>query len=117
MELIYRAWDGTEFRERSACEKYEYNTPCIPMWNQNGKTKNVEEALIVYLRDAKETKRFVELCKINKSLCDGIDYHEYDENATGTGLFIWDYNTEQYYQMEDEIEQALRHCFNEYHNF
>ena len=114
MELIYRAWDGTEFREKSACERYEYNTPCIPMWNQNGKTKRADEALVVFLCDSKATQRFVRMCEIDESPCTGI---EYDENYADTGLFIWDYNNEQYYQLDGEVEQALRHCFNEHHNF
>ena len=114
MELIYRAWDGTEFRERSACERYEYNTPCIPMWNDNGKTKNVDEALVVFLRDDKATQHFVRMCENEGSPYTGI---EFDKYRADTGVFVWNYNTEQYDQIDCEVEQALRHCFNEYHSF
>lgn len=114
MEIIYRAWDGTEFRERSACERYEHNTPCIPMWNQDGKTKDINQAFVVYLRDEEDTKHFVKMCENNDSPHTGIDY---EEDYIDVGVFVWNYNTEQYDQLDGDVAQALRHYFNEYHNF
>lgn len=105
MELIYRAWDGTEFRERSACERYEYNNPCIVMYNDEGRTSNPDEAFVVVLKhDDDDAKKFIELCEAQGALFNGITEDDY-------GLYVWDDNREEYFYVSDRIKEALKRYF------
>ena len=56
MKIIYKAWDGTEFDERDACEKYEYDNPCVLMYGDAGRTLKADEALEKQYKQLKFTE-------------------------------------------------------------
>ena len=104
MELIYRAWDGTEFDERSACEKYEYDNPCIPIYHNTDRTSKSDEAFVVVLRNDNDAEKFIELCEEQGTMSDGItkDCH---------GLYAWADIEEKYFYISDRIGEALKKYF------
>ena len=104
MELIYRAWDGTEFREKNDCEKYECNNPCILMWDYNGRVLDSDNALIIVLKYYDDAEKFIELCEKQGTSSDGIteDCH---------GLYVWDDIEERYFYVSDRIGEALKRYF------
>lgn len=104
MEVIYRAFDGTEFREAEPCLRYETN--CMPkMFGRDGVTSNVDEALVVYLENDHQAKNFVRKSEKEESAYDGVD-------EWSTGLFVWDGCAEQYFELDDISFDALRHFMN-----
>lgn len=104
MELIYRAWDGTEFDERSTCEEYEYNNPYIVMYDDNGRVLDSDNALIVVLKHDDDAEKFIELCEKQGTISDGItkDCHN---------LYVWDDIEEKYFYVSDRVEDALKRYF------
>lgn len=106
MEIIYKAWDGTEFRERSACERYEYNNPRIEMWGADGRVNETNHALVVRLDSTRDAERFIAKCNENDENHDGID-------GDDVGLFMWDYENDFYIGLDELTIEALRHYFND----
>lgn len=104
MKIIYKAWDGTEFREKSACERYEENNPCIMMYGNAGRVSNAGDAFIVALRKNGDAKRFINLCEEQKSDSTGIT--EGDK-----GLYVWDDDKGRYFYVSERIEDALKRYF------
>lgn len=102
MEIIYKAWDGTEFRERSACERYEHNNPPLQMWGSDGRTDKTDHALIVNLDSIRDAERFVAKCDSEGNCHDGIDGDE-------MGLFMWDFENDVYICLDELSVEAFRH--------
>lgn len=104
MKIIYKAWDGTEFDKRSACEKYEHDNPCVLMYDNAGRTSKSDEAFVVVLRNDNDAEKFIELCEEQGTMSDGItkDCH---------GLYVWDDIEEKYFYISDRIEEALKKYF------
>ena len=105
MKIIYKAWDGTEFDEKDACKKYEYDNPYVMMYNHKGKTSNPDGAFIVFL-DYKtdDAEKFVELCKEQGTTSDGITVND-------SGLYVWDEYREEYFYVSERVEEALKRYF------
>lgn len=104
MKIVYKAWDGTEFREKSACERYEENNPCILMYYNEGRTLKTDEAFVVVLKNDGDAKGFINLCEEQMSDSTGITE---DDN----GLYVWDDIEERYFYVSDRIEDALKRYF------
>ena len=104
MKIIYKAWDGTEFDEKDACEKYEYDNPCIVMYGSNGRVLDSYKAYIVILKHNDDAEKFIELCEEQGTMSDGItkDCH---------GLYVWDDNQEEYFYVSERVEEALKRYF------
>ena len=83
MEVIYRAFDGTEFREAAACVTYEQNAK-VHAWDAHGREcSSPNEAVVVHLIDQQMIRTFLQMC-INEDVTRvGID----EEDA---GWFYWD---------------------------
>ena len=104
MEIIYKAWDGTEFKEKNACEKYEYTNPYIVMYDNNGRVLDSDNALIIVLKYDDDAEKFIELCEKQGTSSDGIteDCH---------GLYVWDDIEERYSYVSDRVKDALKRYF------
>lgn len=104
MKIIYKAWDGTEFDEKDACEKYEYDNPCVMMYNDKGRTSNSDDAFVVLLEHKDDAEKFIELCEAQCTRSDGITEGD-------CGLYIWDDYEEKYFYVSDRVEEALKRYF------
>lgn len=104
MEIIYKAWDGTEFKERDACEKYECDYPYVMMYNNKGRTSDPDEAFIVLLERKDDAEKFIELCEARCTMSDGITEGD-------CGLYIWDDYREEYFYVSERVEEALKRYF------
>ena len=104
MELIYRAWNGTEFDERDACEKYEHDNPCVLMYHNTGRTSESNDAFVVVLRNDNDAKSFIKMCKAQDTYSVGIVEDDY-------GLYVWDDNEERYFYVSERVEEALKRYF------
>lgn len=105
MKIIYKAWDGTEFDEKDACEKYEYDNPYIMMYNDKGRTSNPDECFVVFLDHKRDdTEKFIELCEEQGTISNGITDND-------CGLYVWDDYREEYFYVSDRVEEALKRYF------
>ena len=104
MELIYRAWDGTEFDERDACEKYEHDNPRILMYHNTGRTSISNDAFVVVLRNDNDAKNFIKMCKEQDTDYKGITEDDY-------GLYVWDELEQRYFYVSERVEDALKRYF------
>ena len=104
MKIIYKAWDGTEFDERDACEKYEYDNPCVLMYSDAGRTSKADEALVILLENDGDAKRYINLCEEQNTEPYGIAEDNY-------GLYVWDNNQEEYFYVSELVEEALKQYF------
>lgn len=106
MEIIYRAWDGKEFDSVTECAAYEEQMHKLKMWFKDGKTTSTEEAFVVKLENENDTRIFIERCDNEGSDHEGIESNEYGADI---GLFVWDMNACQYFEMDGEVLDALVH--------
>ena len=104
MKTIYKAWDGTEFNERDACEKYEYDNPCVMMYHNTGRTSDTNDAFVVVLRNDNDAKNFIKLCEAQDT-----DYKGITEDDCG--LYVWDDDEERYFYVSERVEDALKRYF------
>ena len=104
MELIYRAWDGTEFDERSTCEKYEYNNPYVLMYRSTGRTSDTNKALVVVLRKDDDAENFIKMCKVQDTDYKGITEED-------CGLYVWGEDEGRYFYVSERVEDALKRYF------
>lgn len=112
MEIIYRAFDGKEFNSVTECAAYEEQTHKLKMWFKDGKTTSTEEAYVVKLNNADDTRIFIERCDNEGSDYEGI---EFDEYTIDTGLFVWDMNACRYFGMDEDVLDALIHYLKDEH--
>ena len=112
MEVVYRAFDGTEFREAAACVRYEENARKLKMWFKDGKTSLADKSFVVKLEDENDVRIFIERCDNESTVHDGI---EFDEYTADTGLFIWEENRCEYVEINDDVLNALIHCLKDEH--
>jgi hypothetical protein len=112
MEIIYRAFDGKEFDSVTECAAYEEKAHKLKMWFKDGKTTLTEEAFVVKLDNENDTRIFIERCDNEGSDHSGI---EFDEYTADTGLFVWDMNACQYFEMDEEVLDALIHYLKDEH--
>lgn len=105
MKIIYKAWDGTEFKEKNACEKYELDNPYVTMYNDKGRTSDSDEAFVVLLDHYHDdAEKFIELCKEQGTMSKGI-------TDSDCGLYVWDDYREEYFYVSDRVEDALKRYF------
>ena len=104
MKIIYKAWDGTEFDERDAYEKYEYDNPFVLMYHNTGRTSDTNDAFVVVLGNDNTTKNFIKMCEAQYTDHNGIAEDNY-------GLYVWDDNQEEYFYVSERVEEALKRYF------
>lgn len=114
MEIVYRAFDGTEFRTKDACAQYERNSiglKGIRMWDFSGKpTEETNNAYFLHLDDEEEyAKVFIAMSENDDGCHDGIE----DDDI---GWYYWDEYNERYVFMERDIILAFAKAVNEYEN-
>lgn len=101
MEIIYRAFDGTEFGTEEACRDYESKAE-FKMWDNLGRpTNDVSNCVIVHFPDPAGTRAFINLCREADATTDGIDCEDY-------GWFFWDDFNGEFHYMENAMMDALR---------
>ena len=114
MEIIYRAFDGTEFRTKDACALYERNNvelKGVRMWNVCGESTDASHnAYFLHLDDEMESaKAFIAMSESDDGYHDGIEDGD-------TGWYYWDDYNERYVFMEGDIIRAFARAVNEYEN-
>ena len=108
MEVIYRAFDGTEFQDAAACVAHEQNHK-VHAWNIHGRECNsANEAAVVHLEDPHMTRSFLQMCTNEDVTRDGIDEEDY-------GWFMWDDFNCEWRFLESEIVQLFHTILNNYH--
>ena len=101
MEVIYRAFDGTEFRDAAACVAYEQNHK-VHAWDRQGRECNsANEAVVVHLEDSQTTKGFLQMCINEDVTCEGIDDEDW-------GWFYWDDFNNKWRYIENEVVSAFK---------
>lgn len=101
MEVVYRAFDGTEFREATACVRYEENAINYKAYGSKGITNNVDEAYVVYLPEYNSAEQFIKRCETECSSHYGIE-------IGCTGVFVWDEDAEQYNYVSERVLDAIK---------
>lgn len=104
MELIYRAYDGKEFKTAEECIKHEDNiSNGIIMLNRKGEVVHrTENAIFVWLRDEAANLAFHALAreqgdKMVSSIAEGEDY----------GLFYWEEGYDEYRWFDTDMLNNL----------
>lgn len=96
MDLIFRAHDGKEFDNALDCIAYENAHPIYRMWDSDGVTEDVNEALLVDIQGDEEL--FFKAC------------HEADvttEGICGKGLYIWSDNYFEWVLLDENVQNAI----------
>ena len=101
MEVVYKAFDGTEFREAAACMRYEENVIIYKAYGPKGITNNVDEAYVVYFPEYNSAEQFIKRCETECSSYDGIGIGD-------VGLFIWDDSEERYGYVSERVLDAIK---------
>ena len=105
MKVIYRAFDGTEFDNESACKSYEHTktSKSIVMLDCNGEiAPTPAQAALVWLKDEDANEAFHIIAKE----CG-------DEEAANTiskwdyGVFYWDEGLEEYRWLSQDILDGI----------
>lgn len=104
MKVMYQSFDGKFFDTEEECVEYENTFASLEMYGPNGKTYNVEEAIVIYLHDEKESELFIDKCYVSDSISHGIQ--EGDK-----GMFIWDYSNDEYVYVNPLVVEALKEYF------
>ena len=100
MTVIFRAHDGKEFNNAPECAAYEATHPIYKMWDSAGETNHIDSALIVEIDDS--TVVFEKDCQDQDITTEGI---------FGSGLYMWSNDLLQWVLVNDNVQEALRHCF------
>ena len=114
MEIIYRAFDGVEFRTKESCVQYERNNAGLKgvhMWDFSGKpTDESHNAYFLHLDDEMESAAaFIAMSENDDGYHDGIEDGD-------IGWYYWDEYDERYVFMERDIILAFAKAVNEYEN-
>lgn len=109
MELIYRAYDGKEFKTAEECIRHENAIrEGVKMWDPQGyRTKDVSMAVVISIKDEDSMLAFHQMC---------YDYaketHTGEEGAKRligglepdiSGYFMWDEGREEYRWLDEDI--------------
>ena len=108
MEVIYRAFDGTEFREAAPCVTYEQNHR-VHAWDYHGREcTSANAAVVVHLEDPHMTLKFLQMCTNENVTHDGI-------NEGDCGWFMWDVFSCEWQYIESEVVQLFHNILENYH--
>ena len=100
MKVIYKAFDGTEFDNQSACVEYEKMTrgcSVIMMDCSKNLTTDTECAAVVWLKDEDSAEIFHNMAKENND-----EAAAYTIPKHGCGFFFWDEFNEKYVWVSNE---------------
>ncbi len=101
MEIIFRAHDGTEFKDAIACQFYEEANPVYKMWDKNGETKSYDSALIVKIgTGASALNKFMDDCREADITSEGIE---------GAGVYMWSHELFQWVLIDKDVLDAIEH--------
>lgn len=101
MKVIYRAFDGTEFNDETACKSYEYTKTekSVVMLDCNGETAlTPAQAALVWLKDEDANEAFHAFAKEceDEEAANTISKHDF-------GVFYWDEGLEEYRWLSQDI--------------
>lgn len=105
MKIVYKAFDGTEFNNESACKSYEYTKikKSIVMLDCNGDTAlTPAQAALVWLKDEEANETFHTLAKECGDEVAANTISNYD-----FGVFYWDEGLEEYRWLSQDILDGL----------
>ena len=101
MEIIFRAHDGTEFRDAIACQVYEEYNPMYKMWDNCGETKCHDSALIVKIgTGANALNKFLDDCREADITAEGIE---------GAGVYMWSHELFEWVLIDASVLNAIEH--------
>lgn len=101
MEIIFRAHDGTEFKDAIACQFYEEANPIYKMWDSCGETKCHDSALIVKIgTGASALNKFLDDCREADITSEGIE---------GTGVYMWSCELFEWVLIDVNVLNAIEH--------
>lgn len=101
MEIIFRAYDGTEFGDAIACQFYEEANPIYKMWDNCGETNSHESALIVKIGAGP--------CALNKFLYDCREADVTSEGIEGAGVYMWSHELFEWVLIDAKVLKAIEH--------
>lgn len=103
MEVIFRAHDGTEFKDAIACQIYEGRNPIYKMWDACGETMSHDTALIVKIgNEASALNKFLDDCREADVTSEGIE---------GDGVYMWSHDLFLWVRLTSDVLQAIEHYF------
>ena len=101
MEVIFRAHDGTEFKDATACRIYEEYNPIYKMWDSCGETMSHNTAQIVKIgKGASALNKFLNDCREADVTFEGIE---------GEGVYMWSYELFMWVRINSNVLQAIEH--------
>lgn len=101
MEIIFRAHDGTEFKDAIACQFYEEANPIYKMWDSRGETKLHHSALIVKIgTGARAFNKFLDDCREAEVISEGIE---------GAGIYMWSSKLFEWVLIDADVLNAIEH--------
>ena len=101
MKVVYRAFDGVEFSDESACKNYEYikTQKSIVMLDCNGEAAlTPAQAVLVWLKDKKANEAFHAIANECGDGEAAATINSYD-----TGVFYWDEGLEEYRWLSQDV--------------
>lgn len=99
MEVIFRAIDGKEYRNQDECVKHEQAIMRYKMWDEFGRTDDLDCAKVVHIPTAYAAERFVAECGDCGIAKDGIE---------GAGVYMWDWKACKWSILDNNIIQAIQ---------
>ena len=110
MEVIFRAFDGQEFKSAEECINHEKLFPKFKMWSDDGLTTDPDAARVVWFSEqvgAKET--FCKLCQQDDITAEGIVEDMFNDN----NLYLWSDDLFQWVAMDKLTIDAVKHYVTE----
>lgn len=100
MEVVFRAHDGTEFKDAIACQFYEEANPIYKMWDSCGETKCHDSALIVKISTNASALKFIDDCRESDITFEGIE---------GAGVYMWSHELFEWVLIDANVLSAIEH--------
>jgi hypothetical protein len=101
MEILYRSFDGVVFKSAEECVEHEQKHLLFKMWNEEGRTNNVDGALVVWISSTiGAIDRFKQYCADYDCTTEGLEYVDH-------GLVYWDSEAFEWRQIESGVVQAF----------
>lgn len=115
MELIYRAWDGKEFKTAEDCINHEEAIRGgVKMWDTTGRrTDDVSMAVVISIRNEKSMLAFHQMCyEYAETELAGKDKDAAKRLIGGleediSGCFYWDDYKDEYRWIDEDLLKPL----------
>jgi hypothetical protein len=102
MQIVYKAFDGTEFYYEEDCHKYEQGQAGqIRMWDREGvRIHDPNKAFFVFFYDETEAEKFVKLCEDAGAEYTGL-------TAEDIGFWFWDEWDNKYVYFDTQLAVGM----------